>query len=79
MKDLFEGDVRVFICINTVDYNGDGKFAVTRVTYDELEDIGFDLTEAYSIVYTSRSVTVDAMHIGDIVEAEQGALLVRVA
>lgn len=79
MTECFEGDVRVFICINTVNYNEDGKYAVTRVSYDELEDIGFGLDEKYSVVYTERMVKVDDMQIGDIVEAQRDAFLIRVA
>ena len=78
MRDCFEGDVRIFICINTVNYNEDGKYAVTRVSYDELEDIGFGLDEAYPIVNTERMVKVDDMQIGEIVEAQRDAFLMRV-
>lgn len=79
MRECFEGDVRVFICINTVRYNGDGKYTVTRAIYDELENIGFSLDEAYSVVNTERMILVDDMHIGDVIEAEREAFLIRVA
>lgn len=79
MIQCFEGDVRIFICINTVEYNCDGKFTVTKVTYDELKNIGVSLDEAYSVANTNRMITVEDMHIGDVIEAERNVFIFRVA
>lgn len=79
MKAFFEGDARVFICINTADFNGDGNYAVVGATYDELEGLGISLDEAYAVVYTERMLLVDDMSVGDIVEMERGDFLMRVA
>lgn len=80
MTECFEGDVRVFICINTVNYNEDGKYAVTRVTYDELENIGFALDDAYRVVNTERMILVDDMLVGEIVDGDiDDVFLIRVA
>lgn len=80
MREFFESDVRVFICINTVNYNGDGKYTVTRVTYDELENIGFALDDAYRVVNTERMILVDDMLVGEIVDGDiDDVFLIRVA
>lgn len=79
MNKQFIGDVRVFICINTIEYNNDGQYAITTVTYDELANIGFDTDDNYDVVNTERTMKIDDMRIGDIVEGMTQAFLIRVA
>lgn len=40
-----EKDTRRFLVINTTEYNGDGRYAVTDVEYSELKGMGFDEEE----------------------------------
>lgn len=40
-----EKDTRHFLVINTTEYNGDGRYAVTDVEYSELKGLGFNEEE----------------------------------
>lgn len=40
MKEI-SGDTRVFVVINTTEYNNDGRWGVTTVAFNELESVGF--------------------------------------
>ena len=44
-----EKDTRRFLVINTTEYNGDGRYAVSDVEYNELKGMGFDEEELKSI------------------------------
>lgn len=51
-----EKDTRHFLVINTTEYNGEGRYAVTDVEYSELEEMGFNEEEM---------VRIDELSVGD--------------
>ena len=70
---MLSGDVRRFAVINTVDYNGDGQWAVQVVAFHELDALGFDEQDM---------VRIGSLGVGDIVNDfadYEGCLVVRVA
>lgn len=66
------GDVRVFLVINTTEYNNDGKWAVVDASFAALRCLGFDDEEVDKI---------DGMSIGESASdfAFHGVIIVRVA
>lgn len=43
------GDTRVFVVINTTEYNEDNRWSVITASIDDLNDLGFDLVEVERI------------------------------
>ena len=65
-------DARRFLVINTVEYNGDGKYTVQDTDFEGLKDLGFLPEELEEI---------DPLVIGDTADvfAEPGVYVMRVA
>lgn len=40
-----EGDARMWLVVNTAEYNDDGQWAAQAAKYDELDGLGFDVEE----------------------------------
>lgn len=67
---LTNKDVRRFLLINTVEYNGDGRYIVSDVAFDGLEEYGVDDEE---------KCEADRMRVGDIQRFDIGFYVMRVA
>lgn len=75
-------DIRRFLIINTVAYNGDGKYGVIDCGTDDLEKFGIDPhRKQFERVNTRTEVSADEMTVGDVAESTDfsGAYLMRVA
>lgn len=67
-----EGDARMWLIINTAEYNNDGLWAAKAAKYDELDGLGFDVEERGRIEQMSVSeVLMDFVY--------NGAIVVRVS
>lgn len=66
------GDTRVFLVINTVEYNGDGKWLVQDSSFGNLRDIGFDEYDLKNIDQLSVGGKLDKF-------AYSGVIVIRVA
>ncbi len=63
-----EGDARMWLIINTAEYNNDGLWAAQAAKYDELDGLGFDVEERGRIEQMSVSeVLMDFVYNGVIV------------
>lgn len=70
---VIDGDTRVFLVINTTDYNADCRWAVTKSSIDDLMDLGFDAVEIERI---------DGLNVGGILndfDFYGGVIVIRVA
>lgn len=67
-----EGDTRKFACINTTEYNGDGKWLIQVASYAELPELGIDEDEMQRL---------DALSVGDTSKdfGDYGFMVVRIA
>lgn len=66
------GDTRVFLVINTAEYNRDGKWAVQDSSFGNLDALGFDEVDVERI---------DGLNVGGILNDFDfiGVLVIRVA
>lgn len=66
------GDTRVFVVINTTDYNADNRWYVSTASIDDLENLGFDTVERERI---------DGLNVGGILNDFDfyGVIVIRVA
>lgn len=66
------GDTRVFLVINTTEYNGDGKWAVQDSSFGNLDGLGFQADDLELI---------DRLAIGDMLDVfdYDGVIVIRVA
>lgn len=66
------GDTRVFVVINTTEYNEDNRWSVNTASIDDLNDLGFDLVEVERI---------DGLNVGGILTDFDfhGVIVIRVA
>ena len=66
------GDTRVFVVINTTDYNADSRWAVTQSGFDGLEGLGFPAVDRERI---------DGLNVGGILNDFDfnGVIVIRVA
>lgn len=67
-----KGDTRVFVVINTTEYNEDNRWSVITARIDDLKDLGFDLVEVERI---------DGLNVGGILTNFDfhGAIVIRIA
>lgn len=72
MKEI-SGDTRVFVVINTTEYNNDGKWGVTTVAFNELESIGFNFAEDVK--------RIDDLLVGEMLNefCYRGVIVIRIA
>ena len=70
--NVIDGDTRVFLVVNTTDYNADCRWAVTMSSIDDLKDLGFDAVERERI---------DGLNVGGILNDFDfyGVIVIRVA
>ena len=66
------GDTRVFVVINTTDYNADNRWYVSTASIDDLENLGFDAVERERI---------DGLNVGGILNDFDfyGVIVIRIA
>lgn len=66
------GDTRVFLVINTTEYNNDGKWGVIKAGIEDLANLGFDDEDIERI---------DGLNVGGILTDFDfnGVILIRVA
>lgn len=63
-------DIRRFLIINTVNYNGDGKYGVFDCGTKELPEYGIEPeSKNFRIVNTEREVAPQDMEVGEIAES----------
>ena len=55
MGKIIEGDSRMWLVVNTAEYNDDGQWAATSANLDELDGLGFDVEERERIERMSVS------------------------
>lgn len=75
-------DIRRFLIINTVNYNGDGKYGVFDCVIRQLPDYGIDPeSKNFRIVNTEREVAPKDMEVGEVAESTDfdQAFVMRVA
>lgn len=75
-------DARIFLVINTTEYNKDGKVFYTNVKGVEgCESMGWREVEHYKHYKSGTSMLIDDMLVGDMVISEdyEGAYLMRIA
>lgn len=67
-----KGDTRVFLVINTTEYNNDGKYAAVDAKFSELSGLGFDADEQDAI---------DRLPIGEVCKDFdcKGVIVIRIA
>ena len=72
MKEI-SGDTRVFVVINTTEYNNDGRWGVTTVAFNELEGIGFNDVEDVK--------NIDNLLVGEMLNefCFRGVIVIRIA
>lgn len=66
------GDTRVFLLINTTEYNNDGKWGVIKASIEELDGLGLDSEDVKR---------VDNIDVGDVLTDFdfRGVMVIRVA
>lgn len=71
MKEI-NGDARVFVVINTTEYNNDGKWCVQTASFAQLPELGFT---------TEDLKTIDGITVGWMVDHfdYKGVLVIRIA
>ena len=63
-------DIRRYLIINTVNYNGDGKYGVFDVGFNELSQYGVDPnSKNFRLVNTEREVAPNDLEVGQIAES----------
>ena len=78
MQELISANARVYLAINTSDYNQDGAYAVSIASYDELPSLGWEHDEEYIKVNTTTKIAY--MEVGDLLTSDNyGAYLMRIA
>lgn len=71
MKEI-NGDVRMYVIINTTDYNDDGKYGVTICNFTELFQLGFDAEDDWK--------QINDMNVNDLIVTNyKGCFLMRIA
>lgn len=67
-----EGDARMWLVVNTAEYNNDGQWAAQAVKYEELDGLGFDVEERGRI---------DRMSVSEVLTdwSYQGLIVVRLS
>ena len=71
MKEI-NGDTRVFVVINTTEYNNDGKWGVITASLDEMDGLGFNKEDVKRL---------DEMLVGEILTDWDftGVIVIRIA
>ena len=66
------GDTRVFVVINTTDYNADNRWSAVNASIDDLKDLGFNAVDVERI---------DGLNVGGILNDFDfyGVIVIRVA
>lgn len=67
IKDVFSCDQRLYVTINTTDYNEDGRAGVIVSDYNSLHELGWD------------EDGVKDLKVGDIFSQIHGAYIIRIA
>lgn len=71
MKEI-NGNVKMFVIINTTNYNKDGKYGVTVCNFEELFELGFDERE--------DKKKLDDMEVDDLILTDYvGCYVMRIA
>lgn len=68
---MLYGNVKMFVIINTTNYNKDGKYGVTICNFAELFELGFDERK--------DKQKLDEMEVEDLMLTDVGSYVIRIA
>lgn len=85
MREISGTSEKVFVLINTTEYNGDGQYSVKVLNESELEDVGFtdgvnEEVDLRGYAPNNRTWRVRQMDVNDVADTEySGCILIRIA